>query len=166
MTSVDYELGRLTDAITCQSESRPVNRDTFMRTAVVVMPGGRQVRPYLKGTIFGFRACDGSEVRFVRGANLRVVRALPMYLYEHEYRISMGNRGSRLVTEHAFSTAAADSVRSLTMNALKQAYPENHRFHDLLDLAFRGDDELIRYDEFHHEYRVARLLRRSRETLP
>ncbi len=43
------------------------------------------------------------------------------------------------------------------------ACPENHRVHDLLALAFQRDDELVQYDDFHHEYRVARLLR---ETLP
>jgi hypothetical protein len=54
-------------------------------------------------------------------------------------------------------------VRPLTLDALKRAYPENHRFHDLIDLAFRSNEELIRYDDFHHEYRIARLLR---ATLP
>jgi len=161
VTSADFDAGRLTDALECQSDSRSVDRDAFSETAVVAMPGAYQAGQYAKADIFGFRACDGTDVRFVRGANYRVVRAQPLYLYEHEYRISMGKRGSRLVTDYAFSTTAADSVRPLTMNALKQAYPENHRFHDLLELAFHNNDELVRYDDFHHEYRVAHILRQT-----
>ena len=161
MTASDFDAGSLADAITCQSDRRPVDRDAFGRTSIVSWPAATPAKQYTKTEIFGFRACDGTDVRFVRGGNLRVVRAPPLYLYQHEYRVSMGNRGSRLVAHYAFSTTAADSVRPLTLDALKRAYPENHRFHDLLDLAFRSDDELIRYDEFHHEYRVARLLRQT-----
>jgi hypothetical protein len=143
------------------SGSRPVDRDAFGEAAVVSWPGATPAKQYGKAEIFGFRACDGTDVRFVRGTNFNVVRAGPLYLYLHEHRVSMGRSGSRLVTEYFFGTTAADSVRPLTLDALKRAYPENHRFHDLLDLAFRRDEDLIRYDEFHHEYRVARLLRES-----
>lgn len=159
--AADFDAGRLSDAVACRSDSRPVDRDAFSRTAVVALPGANQATPYTKADIFGFRACDGTDVRFVRGVNFHVVRAPPLYLYERERRVSIGKGGSRLVTDYAFSTTAADSVRPLTLNALKTAYPENHRFHDLLDLAFRSDEELIRYDDFHHEYRVARLLREA-----
>ena len=163
ITAADFESGRLADAIACQTDSRPVERDAFSTGAQVQWPAGTTSKRYPKAEIFGFRACDGTNVRFVRGANFRVVRAPPLYLYQHEYRVSAGKGGFRLVADYAFSTTVADSVRPLTLDALKRAYPENHRFHDLLDLAFRSDEELMRYDEFHHEYRVARLLRETLE---
>lgn len=163
VTPADFEAGRLADEIVCETDGRPVDRDSFSRTDIIELTGSNQARQYSKATIFGFRACDGTDVRFVGGTNFRVVRAPPLYLYEHEYRVTVGKGGSKIVTDHAFSTTAADSVRPLTLDALKRAYPENHRFHDLIDLAFRSDQELIRYDDFHHEYKIARLLR---ETLP
>jgi len=161
LTPSDFDAGRLTESAVCQSDSRPIDREAFSRTALVVMPHGNQATRYDKAHIFGFRACDGTDVRFVRGGNFHVVRAPPLYLYEHQYRVSIGKGGSRLKVDYAFSTTVADSVRPLTMDGLKRAYPENHRFHDLLDLAFRSDSELIRYDDFHGEYRVARLLRET-----
>lgn len=163
MTAADFESGRLAEAIACRTDSRPVEPDAFSAGTVVQWPGTTGAKRYPKAEIFGFRTCDGTSVRFVRGANFRVVRAPPLYLYQHEYRVSAGKGGFRLVADYAFSTTAADSVRPLTLDALKRAYPENHRFHDLLDLAFRSDVELMRYDEFHHEYRVARLLRGTLE---
>lgn len=129
------------------------------------MPGAERERQYTRADVFGFRACDGTDMRFVRGDNLRIIRAPPLYLYEREYQISMGKSGWRRATEHAFSTSARDSVRPLTVDALKRAYPDNHRFHDLLDRAFRSNEELIRYDDFHREYRVARLLRETLDPL-
>lgn len=160
VTSADFASGLLTDAMECTSDSRPVDRAAFSETAVVSMPadGSRQ---FAKATIFGFRACDGTDVRFVNGESYHVVRAPPLYLYEHEYRASRGKGGSQSLTHYLFSTTAGDSVRPLTLDALKRAYPENHLFHDQLDLAFRSNEELMRYDDYHHEYRVARLLRQS-----
>ncbi len=163
VTPADFEAGRIADKIVCETDSRPLSRDSFSRRDIIELTGVHRMQQYSKATIFGFRACDGTDVRFVRGTNWSVVRAPPLYLYVHEYRVTVGKGGSRIVTDHAFSTTAADSVRPLTLDALKRAYPENHRFHDLIDLAFRSDQELIRYDDFHHEYRIARLLR---ETLP
>ena len=163
VTAGDFDAHRLTDPIACASASRPLDRDAFGGAEVLSWGGATPPAQYSKTGIFGFRACDGTDVRFVRGANFRVVRASPLYLYQHEYQVPMGRSGSRLVAEYFFSTTPADSVRPLTVDALKQAYPQNHRFHDLLDLAFRQDGELMRYDDFHHEYRVARLLRESVE---
>jgi hypothetical protein len=158
----DYEADRLVDMIVCRSASQPVDRNAFRSATFVQLPGPTERTRYAKAEIFGFRACDGSDVRFVRGDTYRIVRAPPMYLYERKRTVSVG-KATRVVTDFGFSVAAADSVRPLTMDALKHAYPENHRFHDLLDLAFRRNEELIRYDDFHREYTVARLLR---ETLP
>lgn len=161
VSAADFEARRLTGAISCRSMSRPIDRHAFARAKVVAMPGARPEQSFAKASLFGFRACDGTDVRFAGGANLRVVRAAPLYMYENQYLVLEGKRGSRLVTEYSFSLTVADSVRPLTIGALKRAYPENHRFHDLLDMAFRSDAELARYDEFHREYRVARLLRES-----
>lgn len=158
-TAGDFEAGLLTDAQECQSGSRPVDRDAFNDSPVVAMPGAGQSRQFAKASVFGFRACDGTDVRFANGTNYRTIHAPPLYIYEYDYRVPSGKGGSRVVTDYAFSTTAGDSVRPLTLDALKRAYPENHRFHDQLDLAFRSNQELIRYDDFHHEYRVARILR-------
>ena len=166
LTPGDFETGQLSNVIMCQSASRPIAREAFSRSSDVVWPREAESARYAKSELFGFRACDGTEVRFFKAANYRVIRAPPLYLYEHEHRESMGKSGSRLVLDHGFSTTAADSVRPLTLDALKRAYPTEHRFHDVLDLAFHNDEELVRYDDFHHEYRVARLLRQSREALP
>lgn len=162
-TAGDFEKGQLVAVVDCETTTRPIARDAFVRDKVVEISsaGSTSGARYAKADIFGFRACDGSEIRFVAGENYRIERAVPLYLYERERRISAGKGGSRLVYDHFFSSSASDSVRPLTLLALKQAYPTNHRFHDRLDLAFRSDDELMRYDDFHHEYRVARILRET-----
>ena len=165
VTATDFEHAQLASAIECANSSDPIPREAFASDRVIDLPGAADGAPrarFARIDVFGFRACDGSEVRFVGNENYRVLRAPPLYLYERARRVPAG-KVTQLVYEHYFSTTAADSLRPLTLVALKAAYPKDHRFHDLLDLAFHDDDELLRYDDFHHEYRVARILR---ETLP
>ena len=166
LTAADFEAERLTDTRTCPSGSRAVEQDTFSDDAVLSMPGVDGARTFDRSATYGFRTCDGTDVRFVRASNYQVVRAPPLFLYQHSSVVTVGKGGSRLVVDYGFSTSAVDSMRPLTMNALKGAYPERHAFHDRIDLAFRSDVELIRFDDFHHEYRVARLLRESPAPAP
>jgi hypothetical protein len=101
-----------------------------------------------------------AEVRVVNGAAYRVMGGDPLVLYTRERNVLSGKRFAVAVDRY-FATSPAAPVQALTLEALKQAYPTNHRFHDLLTLAFRSDAELSRYDGFHNEYLVARLLRQS-----
>ena len=104
-----------------------------------------------------------TKVRVVDGASYRVVASEPLVLYARERNVSSGKRLA-VVVDHYFSTSPTAPVQPLTLEALKRAYPTNREFHDLLRLAFRSDAELIRYDEYHREYLVERLLRRSLTT--
>ena len=100
------------------------------------------------------------SVRVVNGEHYRVIRADPLYLYEHD-RSQLSGKRFATVTDRFFSTTANAPLRPLTLVELKSAYPKNHQFHDILTLAFTNDAELMRWDEVHHEYLVAHLLRQT-----
>lgn len=57
-----------------------------------------------------------------------------------------------------FTTGASDVLQPLTLTKLKEAFPNNHPFHDALDATFRSDKELINYDDFHKMYKINHLL--------
>ena len=161
VSPADFEAQRLADERRCTSSTRPINYDTYARAAVIDLRGTDGVagrRNIAREAAFGFRTCDGGEFRFVAAQAYRIVRAPPLYLYERYRAVWLGRR-SRMVPEHFFSVAAGDSIRPLTRVALKQAYPGNHRFADLIDSAFKRDLDLVAYDDLYHEYQVARLLR-------
>ena len=44
---------------------------------------------------------------------------------------------------------------------LKNAFPENHGFHDALDTNFKEDTELINYDAFHKMYKINWVLKNN-----
>jgi hypothetical protein len=63
------------------------------------------------------------------------------------------------VVDRFCSTSPTAPVQPRALEALEQAYPDSHKFHDLLALAFRSDAELSRYDDHHIQHLVARLHR-------
>ena len=157
----DFEAQRLAHERRCTSATEPIDYDTYARAQILDVrdPDSSVARRIAaRSAVFGFRTCDGGEFRFVGPETYRIIRALPLYLYERYRAVWLGRR-SRMVPEHFFSVAAGDSIRPLTRVALKQAYPGNHRFADLIDSAFKRDLDLVAYDDLYHEYQVARLLR-------
>jgi hypothetical protein len=62
-----------------------------------------------------------------------------------------------------FSVGPNGNVQPLTVLNLKNAFPDNHGFHDLLDMAFKHDSDLTKYDDFHKMFKVNRLLAASNE---
>jgi hypothetical protein len=54
-------------------------------------------------------------------------------------------------------------ILSLTLENLKQSFPDNHRFHDMLDANFGAGQPLEQYDEFHKMFKINRLLIASHE---
>jgi hypothetical protein len=51
----------------------------------------------------------------------------------------------------------------LTLENLKQAFPDNHKFHDSLDATFGARQTLAEYDEVHKMFEVNQLLIASLE---
>ncbi len=72
-------------------------------------------------------------------------------------------RGIHTVRGYFFSVGPDGLVHALTLENLKQAFPDNHRFHDALDATFAAGRVLAEYDEFHKMFKVNRLLIASRE---
>jgi hypothetical protein len=102
---------------------------------------------------------DERNVRVVGNDRYQILEARALYIYSHDVIVRKG------ATEKAyfFSVGPTGDVVPLTILNLKKAFPGNHVFHDLLDMAFKNDSDLTKYDEFHKMFRVNRLLLGSNE---
>ena len=160
LTATDYRTESPAAKIACSSASQPIDRQSFAHSATVQVGDprlGSAIR-YPKDSVFGFRACDGTTVRFVAGENYQLVQESPLYLYDVQRTVDVG-KGREQVHDFFFSVAADDSIRPLTRAALKHAYSTNRKFRDLLDLNFRTDEELTQFDGGKNEFKVALILR-------
>ena len=61
-----------------------------------------------------------------------------------------------------FFSIGGETPLPLTMENLKKAFPDNHKFHDALTAQFKNDSELAAFDSFHKKSKLNHLLEMSR----
>jgi hypothetical protein len=162
LTADDYKNGRLSFAGDCSSKAHKVDLHHYFDKPYIDVTHGTEKHRYPKSDLFGYRACDGRDYRFALKVEFRILESKELYIYALDVRVSQG-RGTRSVREYFFSVGADGPVLALTLKDLKQAFPDNHRFHDSLDAMFGAGQTLAEYNEVHKMFEVNRLLIASLE---
>jgi hypothetical protein len=162
LTASDYEASKLAYEGDCGSKVHKLEIHDISNKPYIDVTHDSEKHRYSKSELFGFRACDGRDYRFGSKLEYQILEAKELYIYLHDVSVSQG-RTYRTVHEYYFSVRANGPIEALTMENLKQAFPENHRFHDWLDATFGGGQSLAEYDDFHKMFKVNRLLIASRE---
>jgi hypothetical protein len=105
------------------------------------------------------QAADEHPFRVIGNDRYQILEAKALYIYSLDRIVRKG------ALEHAyfFSVGPTGDVQRLTILNLKNAFPDNHAFHDLLDTSFKHDSDLTKYDDFHKMFKVNRLLAASTE---
>ncbi len=102
---------------------------------------------------------DERNYRLVGTDKYQILEAQTLYLYSFDTPVRKGT--SEKI--YFFSVGPKGDVLPLTILNVKKAFPDNHVFHDLLDMSFKHDSDLTRYDDFHKMFKVNRLLAASTE---
>jgi hypothetical protein len=162
VTANDYKNGRLAFEGDCGSKTHKLELHNVLNKPYIDVTHGTEKHRYAKSDLFGFRACDGRDYRFVSNLEYQILESKELYIYASEVRVSHG-KVSRRIREYFFSAGPNGPVLALALENLKQAFPDNHRFHDSLDATCGTGQALAEYDEFHKMFMVNRLLIASRE---
>ncbi len=157
LTAADYSNGRLTAEGDCGSGGHKLELHDLLNKSYIHVTHGASKRRYEKSELFGFRACDGNDYRFVSNQEYRILETSDLYIYVRETHVTVG-KSRHVVNEYSFSVGRDGNVLPLTLENLKRALPNNHAFHDSLDQMFGTGQDLAQYDEFHKMFKVNRLL--------
>jgi len=100
--------------------------------------------------------------RWYNKAAYQIVDTESFYIY-YRYQSEEQIKGKGLIKtdEYFFSMNGNSPIQLLTIDNLKNSFPENHHFHYLLDAIFRSDKELLAYDNFLKTYKIKYLYRES-----
>lgn len=123
----------------------------FNKYVVKVVDGGESHK-YFKWDIYGYRNKRNEIYRFADEKSYRIVDTTSFPIYAREENIVRGKEKTR-ETRYYFSRNPASPIIPLTIRNLKIAFP-NREFHNLLDLQFRSNLELMRYDTYYGEYKL------------
>jgi len=103
-----------------------------------------------------------SNYRIFHKSSYGIVDTAGFYLYYRYIQFEqIPGKGLVKRDEYYFSKDSASDIQLLTIENLKRAYPENHRFHYDIDAHFRSDHELMAYDPYSKCYKLKYLYLRS-----
>ena len=161
-SAADFRGHRLTLGVDCKTETHKLRLHEFSGKSYVTVKHGGQDYRMAKDSLFGFRDCDGRDYRFASDDRHYPILnpGEELLLYKME-QFEGGKNAGRTPEKLFFSANAEAPLQPLTLLAVKRAFPNNHRFHDLLDAQFQNGD-LTAYDRMHRMTKINWLLRQSR----
>jgi hypothetical protein len=162
LTAADYQSERISFPGECKSKEHRLELHDILNKPYIDVTHDAEKKRYSKDELFGFRACDGRDYRFSAKLEYKIVEAKALYVYSRDEQETYG-KGSRTIVRYYFSAGSNGPILPFSLENLKKAVPDNHKFHDLLDSNFSAGQNLEEYDSFHKMFKVNRLLVASQE---
>jgi hypothetical protein len=163
LTAADYTNRHLAFEGDCRSKAHRLELHDVLNKPYIDVTHESDKRRYSKSELFGFRACDGHDYRFSSKLEYLILESRELYIYAQDIKETHGKGMPQTIRKYYFSAGPAGEILAMTLDNLKHAFPNNHKFHDLLDSNFSAGQGLEEYDEFHKTFKVNRLLIASRE---
>lgn len=161
----DYESGKLSYSFQCDSRDK-IKMNDFLGSSFISIDTDGKTTILNKDSIFGYRNCKNETYRFYKKHDEEFLilenKALVLYL---SYKRITSNNGKKisLVPAYFFSKTADSEILPLTILNLKKAFPENIKFHDLLDTEFAGGEALSAFSVTYKMYMINYLLSKSNQ---
>lgn len=115
-----------------------------------------------KDSVFGYRDNENNVYRFSEKNIYKVMNPKEnILLYSRTFL--GGYKNSQTIVKYYFSANANSAVQLLTKWNLKNAFPTDSAFHELLDMEFSSDNDLLNYDSFYKMYKVNRVFQFSQQ---
>jgi hypothetical protein len=159
----DFVHHRLSLVIDCKTEKHKIKSDMLFHAKEIAIKHGDSTYIFPKDSIWGIRYCGGSVVRLYDNSAYPLINPTETILI---YKVTTGTgmKNNPTVTSYFFSKDETSKIQELTLDNIKAAFPDNHRFHDLIDMQFRNDAELGLYDKMHRIMKINHVLQISTET--
>ncbi len=155
LSAADFEAGKLAYAIDCKTEKHKIRLHEFLGKDYITVIHDKQPYNLKKKETFGYKDCSGTIYRLGIDKHYELMNPTEkILLYVIEIPAS---KGKYKQDYYYFSASAGGDIKELTLDNLKRAFPDNHKFHDALDAEFGSGNDLVLYDSFHKMYKVNRL---------
>jgi hypothetical protein len=156
----DYVNQKMAYAIDCKTEKHRIKLNEFPNKSFIKVIHDGKPHEIPKDSVFGYQLCDGNFVRFVNNSDYHLVEKGDVWLYRK--LMAKAPKGGPEPILNFFTASGTEKPMPLTMENLRNAFPENHKFHDDLVAQFNTDKDLMVYDSFHKKTKLNHLLEMSK----
>ena len=115
-----------------------------------------------KDSIFAYRDKENRIYRLYGRESYEILNPKEKILIYSHTSLG-GNKNTQSIVKYYFSSSSEGKIQTLTKWNLKTSFPTDSVFHELLDMYFRTDDELMNYDSFYKIYKINRAYQFSKE---
>lgn len=160
MTANDFTIKKLSYDIDVAKEKHTIKADKlFGQSRLDIIHDGKKYS-FEKKDVFGFRDVANKDFRFFNNQEYEILDGEFFFLYRYHTFVS---NGKTQVQKPAYfiSKEVNSKIVLLTLVNLKNFFPGNHKFHDMLDAAFKSDGGLDAYDEYHNTFKIKHLYSQS-----
>jgi hypothetical protein len=161
LTASDFSRNKLSlSAVDGKKYKLKLNKTFYKPTVKIII--GDSTFTVNKDSVFGYRDADNIIYRFSNKGIYKVINPKEdILLYSRNFL--GGYKNSQTVVKYYFSANANSMVQPLTKWNLKNAFPRDSIFHELLDMYFSYDNDLTDYDSFYNLYKINRLFQFSQQ---
>lgn len=141
------------------SDKIVLNQFTAASNIKVLING--ETKKFSKKQVFGYHNINNEDFRFYKNELYQIVISEPWFVYKHYASSTVeGGKGNIKKESYYFSVKGNDELIPLTVENLKKSFPNNLKFHNLLDQV-RSDADLLSYDRYRNELKIAYLYKQS-----
>lgn len=157
LTAADYKEKQLHLAGD-QSTNNKLRLNDFFGGRTLTLSHNGQRHEFSKDSIYGYRTQDGSDYRLYKNYSTpyKILENGSLVIYEIKQPGNKQN-GFKPLIRYYFSDGADGEVKMLSLANLKNTFKDQPAF-DIIDANFQTDHDLITYDDYHHMFRINRLL--------
>lgn len=159
-TAEDYQVKKLSYAINYKTEKHKINDNLLFNDAAIKVKHRDSTYTLQKSSTYGYRSTKGEDFRFVNNKEYKILNPdEPLLIYVYQHPSHSPKEAEKYPPWYYFSKDAASPATELTILNIKNAFPQNHAFHDAIDATFKTDAELTSYDSYHKMYKLNWLLK-------
>jgi hypothetical protein len=161
-TANDFQQQKLTYPIDGKVATGKIKPNDLLGSTTGYVEYNGKTFAFDKTKVYGYRDDDNKNYRFYNHSIYQIIDTAGFYIY-YQYRSVEQTKGKGLVKMdlYFFSKKADGEILPLTTENLKDAYPDNTKFHYALDTNFPSDKGLLAYDKYQNTYKLKYLYNQS-----
>ena len=155
VTSNDFRMNKISYAPLMNKKYKISLHDVFYKSVINIQIGD-SIFTIKKESIFGYSDIKNTVFRFKGNSLYKVINPTENILL-YSKTVLGGFKNLQTITKFYFSQNDSSAILPLTKWNLKNAFMNDSAFHELLDMEFSNDNDLMQYDNFYKMYKLNRV---------
>lgn len=155
-TFSDYNNNKISYEIDCKIEKYTIKLNDFFNESYITIKHKEEKIRLQKDSIYGVLNCDEPLIRFQNKEHFYLAEKGGIWIFYKEISVPQG-KGFKIEKQYYFSTIGDGKLINLTINSVKQAFPDNHPLHDAISAQFQNSD-ISEYDTFHKMFKINHII--------